>query len=68
MFNKTSTAIIIARHQTNVKNWHQINVQGDTNLQKRISASDKRVLLRDLRYAPAWIAAILRQVAGPEER
>lgn len=38
------------------------------NLQKRISASDKKVLLRDLRYAPAWIAAILRQVAGPEER
>jgi len=31
MFNKTSTAIIIARHQTNVKNWHQINVQGDTS-------------------------------------
>ncbi len=38
------------------------------NLQKRLSASDKKVLLRDLRYAPAWIAAILRQVAGPEER
>lgn len=38
------------------------------NLQKRISGSDKKVLLRDLRYAPAWIAAILRQVAGPEER
>jgi len=29
MFNKTSTTIIIARHQTNVKIWHQINVQGD---------------------------------------
>ncbi|MBP7906325.1 MAG: hypothetical protein KA099_13495 [Alphaproteobacteria bacterium] len=38
------------------------------NLQKRLSASDKKVLLRDLRYTPAWIAAILRQVAGPEER
>ncbi|HOH73749.1 MAG TPA: DUF6088 family protein [Syntrophales bacterium] len=38
------------------------------NLQKRISASDKKVLLRDLRYAPAWIATILRRVAGPEER
>ena len=38
------------------------------NLQKRISASDKKVLLRDLRYAPAWIAAILRRVAGPEEK
>ena len=38
------------------------------NLQKKISASDKKVLLRDLRYAPAWIAAILRRVAGPEEK
>jgi len=38
------------------------------NLQKRLSASDKKVLLRDLRYTPAWIAAILRQVAGLEER
>ncbi len=38
------------------------------NLQKRLSASDKKVLLRDLRYAPAWIAAILRRIAGPEER
>jgi len=38
------------------------------NLQKRLSASDKKMLLRDLRYAPAWIAAILRQVAGPEVR
>jgi len=37
-------------------------------LQKRLSASDKKVPLRDLRYAPAWIAAILRRVAGPEER
>jgi hypothetical protein len=39
-----------------------------TNLQKRLSASDKKVLFRDLRYAPAWIAAILRRVAEPEER
>lgn len=33
-------------------------------LQRRLSASDKKVLLRDLRYAPAWIAAILRRVAS----
>ena len=25
-----------------------------------------RKLLQDNRYAPAWIAAILRRVAGPE--
>jgi hypothetical protein len=29
LINKTTTANIIARHQTNVKNRHQINVQGD---------------------------------------
>jgi len=38
------------------------------NLQKRLSASDKKVLLRDLRDAPAWIAAILRRVSGPKEK
>ena len=37
------------------------------NLQKRLSTSDKKVLLRDLRYAPAWIASILRKVYGPKE-
>jgi hypothetical protein len=29
LINKTTTANIIARHQTNVKNRYQINVQGD---------------------------------------
>jgi hypothetical protein len=38
------------------------------NLQKRLTANDKKQLLKDIRYAPAWIAAILRRVAGPEER
>jgi hypothetical protein len=35
-------------------------------LQKRLSADDKKQLLKDLRYAPAWIAAILQRVAGSE--
>jgi len=35
-------------------------------LQKRLSADDRKLLLQDIRYAPAWIAAILRRVAGPE--
>jgi hypothetical protein len=39
-----------------------------TGLQKRLTANDKKQLLKDIRYAPAWIAAILRRVAGPEER
>jgi hypothetical protein len=38
------------------------------NLQKRLTANDKKQLLKDIRYAPAWIAAILRRLAGPEER
>lgn len=36
------------------------------NLQKRLTANDKKQLLKDIRYAPAWIAAILRRVAGSE--
>jgi len=35
-------------------------------LRRRLSDDDKRVLLEDLRFAPAWIAAIMRQVAEPE--
>jgi len=35
-------------------------------LKKRLSDDDRKQLLRDIRYAPAWIAAILRRVAGPE--
>jgi len=35
-------------------------------LQKRLSDDDRKQLLQDIRYAPTWIAAILRRVAGPE--
>ena len=35
-------------------------------LQKRLSVDDRKQLLHDIRYAPAWIAAILRRVAGME--
>ena len=35
------------------------------NLQRTLSATDKRQLLRDSRYAPAWIARAMRQVAAP---
>ncbi len=35
-------------------------------LKKRLSADEKRQLLRDIRFAPAWIAAILRRVTGLE--
>jgi len=35
-------------------------------LRERLSADDKQVLLEDLRFAPAWIAAIMRRIAEPE--
>ena len=34
-------------------------------LRVRLSDEDKRQLLRDVRYAPAWIADIMRKVAEP---
>ena len=34
-------------------------------LRRRLSDDDKKQLLQDLRYAPAWIAGIMRQVAEP---
>jgi len=36
-------------------------------LRKRLSADDKKQMLKDIRYAPAWIAAIMRSVAQQEE-
>ena len=37
----------------------------DTILGRQLSAADKAQLLKDLKYAPAWIAAILRRLANP---
>ena len=36
-------------------------------LRRRLSDRDKKQLFQDLRYAPAWIAAIMQQVAGRSE-
>jgi len=46
----------------------QSHVSDDTIaiLQRQLSASDKQQLLLDLRYAPAWIADIMRKVGAPE--
>ena len=35
------------------------------HLRRKLSASDKTHLLKDIRYAPAWIGSILRQIAEP---
>lgn len=37
-----------------------------SRLQKLLSDDDRMQLLQDIRYAPAWIAAVLRSVAGPD--
>lgn len=36
-------------------------------LRRKLSLDDKAQLLRDIRYAPAWIAALMRQIAATEE-
>lgn len=33
-------------------------------LQQRLSAEDKTQLMRDIRYAPAWVASIIRKIAS----
>ena len=37
------------------------------SLRRRLSDRDKQQLLKDLRYAPAWIAEIMRNVAQPKK-
>ena len=34
-------------------------------LKRRISDDDKKQLIKDLKYAPAWIADIMRNIAKP---
>lgn len=38
-----------------------------TRLRNNLTADDKKQLLHDIRYAPAWIAAIMRRVIQNEE-
>jgi hypothetical protein len=33
-------------------------------LSKRLSRRDKKQLLKDLRFAPAWVAGIMRRIAS----
>jgi len=35
-------------------------------LRKKLSEEDKAKLIKDIRHAPAWIAAIMRQLAEPK--
>ena len=36
-------------------------------VRRRLSDADRQQLLRDIRYAPAWIAAIFRDLAAPRK-
>lgn len=36
-------------------------------LKQRLNASEKADLMKDIRFAPAWIAAIIRQIAAQDE-
>lgn len=38
------------------------------SLRQRLDPADKRQLLKDLQHAPAWVAAVMRQIAAPEPR
>jgi len=42
-----------------------VNDQTIAALRRRLSDADKRQLLDDVRYAPAWVADIMRSVARP---
>lgn len=35
-----------------------------TTLRRRLNEADKKRLLKDIRYAPAWVAERMRQIAG----
>lgn len=34
------------------------------NLRRRLTDADKQQLLKDLRYAPAWIAEVMREISA----
>ncbi len=42
----------------------QVDERTVATLRRRLSDADKRQLQQDLRYAPAWVADIMRRVAA----
>ena len=42
-----------------------VNDRTISALRRRLSDTDKQQLLDDVRYAPAWVADIMRSVAQP---
>ena len=60
---KISGLLIQALRYIGQKNMDDTMVE---RLRNRLSEDDKKHLLKDIRYAPAWIAAIMRRVAQLE--
>ncbi|MBM4252781.1 MAG: hypothetical protein FJ146_12480 [Deltaproteobacteria bacterium] len=44
-----------------------VNQQTIDQLRSRLSNTDKMQLLKDIRYAPAWIGSIIRHIAEPKD-
>ena len=42
---------------------HHVNDRTVAALRRRLSEADKRELVEDIRYAPAWVANVIRSVA-----
>ena len=62
--NRKSGQVIQALRYLGKSNIDEIVI---TKLQQQLSCSDKQQLLQDLRYAPAWIGAIIRRIVKDEE-
>jgi hypothetical protein len=59
----TSGLVIQALRHLGQRNIDEKVIQ---KLKQRLSATDKRQLLSDLRHAPAWVAAVMQQIAEPK--
>lgn len=60
---RTSGLVIQALRHLGQRN---IDAKVIQKLKQRLSATDKRQLLSDLRHAPAWVAAVMQQIAEPK--
>ncbi len=47
---------------------HHVDDEIIARLDRRLNADDRKQLLKDIRFAPAWIADIMRQLGRKEEK
>jgi len=62
--NRRSGLVIQALRQLGQRNVDRSTIE---ILRRRLSESDKQQLLKDVHYAPAWIAKAMREIANPPE-